>query len=122
MVYRDEGTGGDKTVTIDSSRWNPENFFDTQMQIVTDEEVLEYGKWPEGEAKPFSWVQRHESAYIKEMEYFHKVLSGDYSDESQRYGNVPPINASTEDIRTTKIVTALVQSLYTKRQVFLDKD
>ena len=122
MVYRGEGRGRDRTVSIDSSRFSPENCFETEMVVVTGEEVLEYGGWGEGREKPFSWVQRHESAYVSEMNYFHKVLCGDYSDTKERYGNVPPINPSTEDIRTTKIVTALVQSLYTKRQVFLDED
>ena len=116
MVYKDPVTKQDKTVTIDTSRKNPENHFDVTMEIQTDSEILNYGKWT-GDVMPNSWMDRHEEAYRSEMEYFYKVLT-----TNDPYNNVPQINPSTDDIRTTKLVAALQKSLYTKRVVYLDEN
>lgn len=116
MIYRSGHPNQDRTLTIESSRFNSRMSFEVKVEVLTENRVLVAGEYVADEHQPLSWKERHASAFEAEMKHFDKILSAEDPME------VKNINPPADDIKTIKLVAALTQSLFQKRPIELDSD
>jgi myo-inositol 2-dehydrogenase / D-chiro-inositol 1-dehydrogenase len=96
---------GGKTITIEASRFSPDNY-DQRLEVLGSRKIE-----VEWETNPYSFPQRYHDAFAKEMYYFAKAL--------RHPQTIERVNPPEHCLMTAQMIHALQTSYATKRKVFL---